>query len=214
MSRLGRPSRIAVVGAVLAGASLIVLAGCAPLPDAEPTTAGSATSTSTAAPAASDSATPTPTTEPGFAVPADCRDIYSADMLAALDSANPPLNDPTLTMYSTENVTGLELLSSGVTSLRCTWGVGGSAGLATNVTAITAGDADELVASFESSGMSCAEYTGGQICRIEHETIDRSDNLVDTGETHYVGRGGWISTRWVNFAPEGYTEDIVATLWP
>ena len=33
------------------------------------------------------------------------------------------------------------------------------------------------------------------------------------GETHYVGDGAVVTTAWINFAPEGYTEDVVATLW-
>ena len=63
------------------------------------------------------------------------------------------------------------------------------------------------------SGFGCAEQDGGTICRIEQKRIDLDDNEVTLGETHYVRGNGWVSTAWINFAPEGYTEDIADTLW-
>ena len=49
--------------------------------------------------------------------------------------------------------------------------------------------------------------------RSSRRTVDLDDNEVTLGETHFVRGDGWVSTAWINFAPEGYTEDIVATLW-
>ena len=50
----------------------------------------------------------------------------------------------------------------------------------------------------------------GTLCQIEQRTVDLDDNEVTLGESHFVRGDGWVSTAWINFAPEGYTEDIVA----
>ncbi|MDQ1129142.1 hypothetical protein [Microbacterium sp. SORGH_AS_0888] len=39
------------------------------------------------------------------------------------------------------------------------------------------------------------------------------DKVVTRGETHFLRGNGWITTSWVDDQPDGYTEDIVATLW-
>ena len=43
--------------------------------------------------------------------------------------------------------------------------------------------------------------------------VGEGDQLVSMGETHFLGDGGWVATRWINVDPPGYTEDIVATIW-
>lgn len=192
-------------------ASIVVLAGCAPLPDPTP----APTETSTSSPTVAPEPTPTETTaDNAFTVPGSCEDIFSASMRQALEAQNPPLNDPAITMYSTEQVPGLEILASGVPTLRCTWGAAGGPGLATNVSAIDVDDQAVLQDALAGAGMSCEPYAEGVLCRISSETIDREDNVVRTGETHYLREDAWVSTHWINFSPEGYTEDIVATLWP
>jgi hypothetical protein len=54
---------------------------------------------------------------------------------------------------------------------------------------------------------------GAPRCQIEQRTVDLDDNEVTLGESHFVRGDGWVTTAWINFAPEGYTEDIVSTLW-
>lgn len=146
-------------------------------------------------------------------VPAACESIYSADMLATLNAANPPLNDPNVTMTPTQNVDALEVLAADIPTLRCSWGVPSDYGLATNVSTVTPEQSARVLESLKTSGFSCADYSGGTVCRFSQDTIDQSEMQVSLGETHYLRGNGWVSTSWINFAPDGYTEDIVASVW-
>lgn len=203
---------VAVVTAALAAAAL---AACQP----EPIPTGTSTATSTpSAPSGEPSPAPSETESPAsaddIALPASCEAIYSPEMLASLNAQNPPLNDPGVTMNSSQNVDALELLSSGIPTIRCSWGQPSEHGLATNVSLIEPAQASALAAAFQTVGFECVPHAGGDLCRLETRMIDLDDNEVRLGETHYLRGNGWISTAWINFAPQGYTEDIVATLWP
>ncbi|WP_205791291.1 hypothetical protein [Microbacterium sulfonylureivorans] len=206
----------ALIGAVVLIAAAAPMVGCRP----EPAPTGSATSTpspSLSTPAPTPTATPTPTpTEPpadAFAVPAACEDIYSPAMIDALDEANPPLNDPGVTMLSTQDVDLIEIIESGAPTIRCSWGTPGEFGLATNVTVVDADQAVFVGDQLTAAGFGCESLGEGTVCRIEQKGVTLDDEEYMSGETHYVGGGGWVSTSWINFDPDGYTEDIVATLW-
>ncbi len=134
-------------------------------------------------------------------------------MLATLMAQAPPLNDPGVTMLSTQNAELLEIMGSGIPTIRCSWGGPSEFGLATNVSIIDAGQSAAILAAVQSSGLGCADYAGGTICRIEQKRLDFDDQEVAFGETHFLRGNGWVSTSWLNFAPEGYTEDIADTLW-
>ena len=134
-------------------------------------------------------------------------------MLASLNSANPPLNDPGVTMNATQNVDALELLNSGIPTMRCSWGQPSESGLATNVSVVDAARTAALVDSLRAAGFGCEIIWEGTLCQIEQRTVDLDDNEVTLGESHFVRGDGWVTTAWINFAPEGYTEDIVSTLW-
>ena len=189
--------------------SAIALAGCTGSPAPAPTSTGDPTPEITTlgeTPAVSAS----PTTEPpaDISIPVRCEDIYSAGMLSVLESGNPPLNDPGVTMDSTEDPALLEVLGSGAQTLRCSWGLPSSYGLATNVTILDEGQADAVREALESGGFSCGDLAGGTVCRVQ-----QTDEENAFGESHYLRANGWVSTRWINFGPQGYTEDIVSTLW-
>lgn len=139
--------------------------------------------------------------------------MYSAGMLASLTKANPPLNDPHVTLFSTQNVDALELLHSGIPTIRCSWGKPSEFGLATNVSIVDAGQSAALLGVFRSAGFACENVWDGVHCTIEQKSIDQDDNEVTTGESHFLRGTGWVSTAWVDFAPDGYTQDIVDTLW-
>jgi hypothetical protein len=158
----------------------------------------------------SPSATPTAA---GFDLPEACEQMYSADMLASLQVANPPLNDPGVTMLSAQNVAILEILDSGVPTLRCTWGTPSEMGLATNVSVVDAAQATSVVTALTQAGFGCEDLADGTVCRIEQRGVTLDDEEYTRGETHYVGGGGLVSTQWINFNPDGYTEDVVATIW-
>lgn len=209
--RVGRVL-VALASGVAAAALLV---GCQP----EPT------------PGASDSVTPTPSVSPGrttpptpspvetqlpdaaFELPSSCDALYSPAMRAALESSNPPLNDPGVTMTASQNVEALELLASGVPTIRCSWGQPSETGLATNVSVVDAAQSRSLQEALAASGFGCEPLAAGTLCRTEQTVITQDDTQVTIGEAHYFQGDGWVSTAMINFSPEGYTEDIVATLW-
>jgi hypothetical protein len=201
-----------VIGCAALATVAAVAAGCRPEPTATPTSSPTATA---ADPTPSSTAAPTPTETPraGLEVPATCEQIYSPAMLAELQAANPPLNDPGVTMLSTENADLLEIIHGGAQTLRCSWGGPGEHGLATNVTAIDAAQASAILAALPAAGFGCEALGDGTVCRVEQKGITLDDEEYTRGETHYVGDGGLVTTAWINFAPEGYTEDVVGVLW-
>ena len=208
--RIGMPRLVVGVTAVVLIAA--VATGCRP--EGVPAPSGSPTST-TSSPTPGPSVTPTGTETPqaGFEMPAACEDIYSATMLASLQAANPPLNDPGVTMLSTQNADLLEVIHSGAPTLRCSWGKPSEYGLATNVTAIDAEQAASLGSALGAAGFGCEPMGEGTVCRIEQKGVTLDDNEYTRGETHYIADDALVTTSWINFAPEGYTEHIVATLW-
>jgi len=202
------------VGAAALVLIAVVATGCRPEPAGGPTgTPSSTPSITIKQPTPDPSITQTDKPQAGFEVPAACEDIYSATMLAQLQAANPPLNDPGVTMLSTENADLLEIIHSGVPTLRCSWGKPSEYGLATNVTAIDAEQAGGLASVLEAAGFGCESMGEGTVCRIEQKGVTLDDNEYTRGETHYIADDALVTTAWINFAPEGYTEDIVATLW-
>lgn len=205
-----RMHRLSVVTA--AAGIAFALTACQPEPEVT-TPAGPTPEASGQVDAATEAATPTPTPTSAFVLPAACEEIYSADMLAALLAENPPLNDPDVTMYSSENAAILELIDSGAPTIRCTWGGPSEYGLATNVTLADAAQAATVRSELTAAGFSDEELGGGSVHRIEQRGITLDDEPYTLGETHYIGSGAIVSTRWINFAPSGYTEDIVSTLW-
>lgn len=204
--------RAVTAAAVLAAA--VVLSACQPEPGLSP----SPTPTPTVTPVtpAPEPTTPTPieTNLPDAQLPAACEDIYSAEMLAVLNEEIPPLNDPGITMLSTENVDAIEILESGVPTLRCTWGLPSEYGLATNVTLVDAAQADTLWNSLLNTGFVCSEEErGGFTCDISQRGVDLDDHEYFTGEVHMVVDGIWVATRFLNYTPSPYVSDIAATLW-
>lgn len=194
---------------------VLALAGCVPEP--EPGASNSPVPTASAEPSTVPSSTEgEPSAEPSTAtdrleaLPADCEALYSPAMRQSLDEANPPLNHPGVTMDSTEVVAGLELLSSGVPTLRCTWGGPSGYGLATNVTIVTPEELESMAAALRNSGFTCSE-AGAEI-RCE-QTRTFADPPATTGEVQVLRANAWVSTRWINFNPAGYTEDIIAQLF-
>ena len=128
-------------------------------------------------------------------------------------AAGSPLNDPGVTMTSTQNVDALEILTSGIPTLRCTWGAPSETGLATNVSIVDAAQSAAVVDALAGSGFTCEPIDGGTVCRFERTVITQDDDQVSLTETHVLRGNAWVSTATVDFEAEGYSEDIVATLW-
>jgi hypothetical protein len=194
------------------GATTLLMAvafvGCAPEPQA--TTSDPPTASAPSSMTATPSPTATPVDEE-TALPDDCTKIYSAQMLSSLQQQNPPMNDPAVTMYATENAALLENFET-LPTLRCSWGPAGDTGLATNVTIVDAAQSDAVKNELAAAGFGCGDENGATVCRIEQRGVSLDDVPYTRGEIHAVRGNLWISTAWLNFTPEGYTEDILATL--
>lgn len=190
----------------------IAAVGCRP----EPVPSASATPTPSASGSASASATPSPTDSADaageIALPTACEQLYSPAMLAQLQERG-PLNDPGVTMTSTQIVEGLELLGSGIPTIRCTWGTPSESGLATNVSIIDAEQAAALSAAFANAGLACEPAGEATICRGAQSMITQDDQIAELTETHILRGNGWVSTYTINFDVEGYSQDVLATLW-
>ncbi|MFE1665975.1 hypothetical protein [Microbacterium sp. P02] len=209
-----RALTLAAAGATL----MLALVGCQPEPS--PTNAASSTpstSSSTAAPASpSPSASTSPTSTAAaedIALPASCDQLYSGAMRATLDATIPPLGDPGVTMYSTQTVEALEVLDSGVPTIRCTWGVPSETGLSTNVSIIDGDQAAAIQSALQNSGFSCAPGAGGTLCTFEERSITQDDTETVRTETQFFRGNAWVTTVSLNAAVPGYTEDIVTSLW-
>ena len=190
--RLLRPA----VAAALAGATLLAVSACAPAADdAAPTPA---------APVVSSSPTPIPTitqTAPAVRIPADCRSMLSADVLAQLGQT--PLNDPAL------GPSGVQ--SDG--SLICIWRdpAADTTGLVTHISRMDRGPAlDMLNGLVDTQGFSC--YTPDAGTRCEKTWINPSYPVND-GRTLYWRDGVLIDTQYSNLAPTGYTGSIIASVF-
>lgn len=205
-----RPLVRAAVTATAVVALLTALAACRPEPAPSPTSTGSAAPTASPDP----SATPAPSRSgDALSLPATCDEVYTPEMLATLTADVAPLNDPGTTMVSTENVTGLEVLGSGAPTIRCTWGPPSERGIATNVTLVTGDQTEALGSAFAESGYAVTEFDDGTLYEIEQQTITQDDEIVTLGESHFLRAGVWVSTRWINVNPDGYTQAVVEAVW-
>ncbi|WP_456284866.1 hypothetical protein M1D46_07485 [Microbacterium sp. JZ70] len=196
---------------LLAAGVLLSLAGCASSvgtgQGAEPDPTPSATSTPTTAPTTS-----VPTTAPGvFTMPASCEQAWSTEALSILSEEAGALNDPGLTMLSTEVVPALEVLDA-VESLRCTWGLASEVGIATTLAAVDEAQTETIRTALLAEGFTCEEREVVTRCELETELTGEVPGA--TGEVHVLGGGGWAATHWLNadFEPQ-YTDDLIATLW-
>jgi len=200
----------AAAGAAAVAVLCVGLVGCQPepIPTSAPTPSSSASRSATGSPS------PGETAQAGaeIVLPTACEQLYSPAMLATLQQRG-PLNDPGTTMTSTQNVGALEVLTSGVPTLRCTWGAPSETGLATNVSIVDAAQSAAVVDALTGSGFTCEAIDEGTVCRFERTVITQDDDQVSLTETHVLRGNAWVSTATVDFEAEGYSEDIVATLW-
>ncbi|MBA8816491.1 hypothetical protein FHX48_001564 [Microbacterium halimionae] len=201
--------RATAVLAVVAAVPFAVTA-CAPEPSASASassTEGSAAPTMTPSPTAS-------TATDDITLPESCDSLYSDAMLATLQADLPPLNDSDVDLYSTQIVPALEILDSGIPTLRCTWGGPGTLGLATNASVVSAEQTATVIDALTTAGLTCADVMNGTLCAAQSEVVDLDGNTVARGESHYLRANAWIATSWVGALPNGYSEDIAAKLWP
>lgn len=147
-------------------------------------------------------------------IPASCEGIYSIDWAPRMDGLvlNPewalaaPIAE-TVTSFDEE----LNETSRQTRTIVCRWGheIGGSdRGVTTGVGPVTVEEQASVLARMQLE-FDCYEELGGTRCVSE-----MSDDNGSLGESHFLRDGVWIATKWLNISPEGYTHDIINTLWP
>ncbi|PTT20184.1 hypothetical protein DBR36_06275 [Microbacterium sp. HMWF026] len=193
---MARPPLRTSAAIVLAATAAIALSACAPDAD-EAAPAASA-------PVVSTSPTPIPTitqTATAVRLPADCKAMLSADVLAQLGTT--PLNDPSL------GPSGVQ--SDG--SLICIWRdpAADTTGLTTTISRMDRGPAlDMLNELVTTQGFSC--YTPDAGTRCEKTWINDAYPVND-GRTLYWRDDVLIDTQYSNLAPTGYTGSIIASIF-
>ena len=209
-----RPTRSArvAVGAAAAIVSCLGLVGCQPEPAPSPSSSASPSVAASASPSASPAPSETTPVADGIELPTACEQLYSPEMLASLQQKG-PLNDPGVTMTSTQNVEALEILTSDIPTIRCSWGTPSETGLATTVSIVDAEQSAAIAQALGNAGFACEEIDGGTVCRYTQTMVSQDDDLVELTETHVLRANAWVSTATINFESEGYSEDIIATLW-
>ena len=155
----------------------------------------------------------TPAAAPAAPRPTDCQQIYSADMFASLQATGLPLNDASVDGSLGTTDDDLAAVISANSTFKCSWGSAGEYGLNTNITQVTAETSAAVLARLDELGFDCSEESQGMRC-IQSDTVTDELGTYRTGESHFVRGGVWVATHWVNFAPSGYTQDVVASLWP
>lgn len=203
MSKSRSRTLLAISIAAACAVVLLVALGLAlnPTPEASPR----------AEPTTSPTATVPPSPEPSI-IPASCADIYTTDWASQLA---PYVLNPDWAAAEKNVGTGdvaLKQLLGPNTRLTCQWGQESGAGDTGLVTTLAQIDSttDSLVRSrLNTLGWTCYDSSGGVRCVTEGTDANGS-----WGESHFLRDGVWIATRWSNLAPDGYTADIVLTIWP
>ncbi len=185
-------------------AAAVLLSACAADPDdtAAPTTPAATTiavsPTTSTGPVLADF--PFGASESTTPLPEDCRAILNDKVLAELDGV--PLNADGMGG-------GIRPDSSRV----CAWGDPGAAGtwLVTVIGFSPAREAADALYTLGNDGYTCYEPNGGIRCERTwpHESLP-----VTQGRTLFYRDGIIVDTQYSNLAPAGYTNAIIAALWP
>lgn len=156
-------------------------------------------------------ATPVPTPTPSL-IPTSCDKVYTRDWKAEL--APFVLNPDWAKAQPSIGSNDVQLVAELKPNIRltCQWGKpngGGDSGIVTSLAEIDEQTDSAVRTRFNTLGWTCFDVAQGVRCITEG-----SDANGSWGESHFLRDGIWIATRWVNLAPDGYTGDIIATLWP
>ncbi|ANP73956.1 hypothetical protein [Cryobacterium arcticum] len=168
----------------------------------------------TESPAPEPVTSPTAVVAPGTPQPSSCAEIYSPAMKQAFGDL--VLNPKWTTQPGADVGDGAydpELVAVITSSehLTCRWaspaGPSGS-GVDTSVVWLSPEQTTTVTERLAELGYGCYEELGGLRCLTESET---GGLLV--GESHFLRGGVWLATRYTNAGPDGYTHDIINTLW-
>jgi hypothetical protein len=194
---------------------LVVWRGGAGTPGGSAAEESRPTPTTSAEPLAVASATPSPST-PAGPHPTTCDAIYSPTMLATLTQTgalNPDWteSDSSGVLFGTSDAE-LSSLIDGAEHLTCVWADpngGSGSGLTSNVVFVSAEQSETAHQRLLALGENCYEELGGIRCVVE--TAQGEEGIA--GESHFLRDGIWLATRYVNAGPDGYTLDMVGTIW-
>jgi hypothetical protein len=181
-----------------------------------PTPLGTASPAPTITPSDDPGSSDAPAPSTGHAVPGSCGELYSSGMVATLQGAGVALNpswifeagqfDPVGTQ-----VGSLQPILETSPKLSCTWttpGGGSEVGLTTEIVNVTEAQADQIVETLTSIGWSRLDELGGVRFVVQQ---NMEGNAV--GESQFLRDGLWFSTQYVNLAVNGYTADMVASVF-
>jgi hypothetical protein len=209
---------LAALGVLLVVALIVVLVvwrGGAATPSATDD-AASSRPTPTASAAPLPVASLAPTNPVGGPAPTSCDEIYSPTMLETFSETHALNPAWTATAEPATRIGTLDPELSGFIAaaqhLTCVWAnpVGGSdSGLVTNVVFVTDEQAAAAQERLEAVAQNCYEELGGLRCVMQSET----DADGSAGESHFLREGIWLATSYVNAGPDGYTHDLIATIW-
>ncbi|MGK9146165.1 hypothetical protein KXS11_00870 [Plantibacter flavus] len=212
---------LSVVAGLLAIALIVVIGllafGSGGAPSAGPSASASATSTPTPS-ASGPPATSAPTQAPPVR-PADCAALFPPGYIDSLTDGgilalNPSWTDDTIDTEFIGSNDGVlqDFLAMSEDRLNCALvkaSGGGDLGIITNVAWVDADRQSAAIARMNEAGFTCSEESGGTMCFTESST-----DAGDSGERHFLRDGTWVATRWANTAITGWTQTIVATLFP
>jgi hypothetical protein len=146
--------------------------------------------------------------------PAACDKIYSPGMVAAFGDLvlNPAwTTDPGSDVREGSDDPQLLAVINNTEHLSCHWvspvGPSGS-GVVTNLVWVTAEQTQAVGNRLRELALNCYEELGGLRCITETRTEEGI-----SGQSHFLRDGIWLATQFINAGPDGYTHDMVATLW-
>ncbi|KQO98513.1 hypothetical protein [Leifsonia sp. Leaf264] len=158
--------------------------------------------------------TPSPTTR-AVAIPGDCRNIYTKDWTPEMHGE---VLNPAWSLEEQNANTGrahdeqFATLLDATSEITCAWHGpygGNDMMLRTDIARLTAEQFDGAVVHAQDLGWNCYEELGGTRCVTETAMTADGNN----GYSYFFRDGIWISTRWTNLQPDGYTHDIVKALF-
>lgn len=129
--------------------------------------------------------------------------MLTPEVLAQLDGVV-PLNHPDYGDFVGPQANG---------SLVCMWSEPSNASvmLMTEISKMTPHEASVVLGEARDAGLECTELDIAVRCSGELVIEGISDPV---GHTLFVRGGIVIDTQFVNLAPEGYTNAIIASIWP
>lgn len=216
-------SRMVIARLIIAGVTIVVVAVLAFLQAHASGGDGSAAagssgpmSVSSSTSGAVNSPTPTVAEVPTNAIaqPTDCAVLYTPAMLDEFGqlALNPEWSKIAgdAALFGTDDQE-MQLLMDVDGPLVCLWGDergGGDVGLTTSVVSVSSAVNTAVQARLSALKFNCYEELRGLRCVMSQSSEDGM-----TGESHFLRDGLWVATKWVNFAPENYTENVIANLW-